>query len=179
MCRSRTFVIDVSTFVSTIILSHTHQRLRDWLRVRFELEEPAAGGFVCVSNPWSVRDWQRPTMSCSSLMAPDWGWLWSAAVCRLLLMFVIFFQDCTPTRLCTSPHVFSPCIAIWLQTLPRCFMLNLITHFLIHDDTGVTWTFKAENEVPDREWIFHNNFYFFWPSRCVTFESLHFIHSLR
>ena len=106
-----------------MILSHTHERLRDWLRVRFEFDKPASGGLVCISNPWSVRDWKRPTLTCSSLMAPDWGWLGSAAVFRLVLMFVIFDQHCTSTRLCTSPHVFLP---IWRRGLSDSWNLSLV-----------------------------------------------------
>ena len=47
---------------------------------------------------------------------------------------------------------FHRCLATWLQTLPRWFMLNHITHFPIHDYTGVIWTFTTENENRVRQW---------------------------
>ena len=99
MSRSRTFEIDVSTFVAIMSLFHTHERFRDCLRVRLEFEKPALAGLVCSSIPWSVRDWRRLTLTWSSLIAPHCGWLGSAAVFRLVLMFVIFWSSLT--RLCS------------------------------------------------------------------------------
>ena len=73
--------IPVCTHVcATIILSHRHERLN---------QKPSWGGRVCISHPWFARDTEWFTLTCFLLMASDRRWLWSDAVCRLLLICVL------------------------------------------------------------------------------------------
>ena len=73
--------IPVCTHVcSTIILSHRHERLN---------QKPSWGGRVCISHQWFARDTEWFTLTCFLLMASDRRWLWSDAVCRLLLICVL------------------------------------------------------------------------------------------
>ena len=60
--------------LATIILSHRHERLKGWLRIRIEFAKPVWGGRVCISNPWSSGDTEWFTVTCFSLMALDWRW---------------------------------------------------------------------------------------------------------
>ena len=99
LSRPRTFEIKDPTFLATMIWCHTHERFRDCFRVWLQLDQPALAGLVCSTIPWSVRDWGLLSLTWSSLIAPHCGWLGSAAVFRLVLMFVMFWSSLT--RLCS------------------------------------------------------------------------------
>ena len=88
--------------LATIILSHRHERLKGWLRIRIEFAKPVWGGRVCISNPWSSGDTEWFTVTCFSLMALDWRWSWRAAVCWLPLNFLLLETGVTWVIL--GPH---------------------------------------------------------------------------
>ena len=101
-CDRRSFVKCWLHVLATIILSHRHERLKGWLRIRIEFAKPVWGGRVCIRNPWSPGDTQRPTVTCFSLMTLDWRWSLRAAVCWLPLNFLLLETGVTWVIL--GPH---------------------------------------------------------------------------